>query len=234
MNELIVITESEEGEKLVSARALFEFLESKRDFTTWIKDKIDKYGFVENEDFTLHKFVEGKTWKHDYILKIDIAKEISMVEGNERGRQARKYFIECERQLKEINKVKIPQTYAEALLEAGRLALENEKLLIENIEMKPKVEYYEKVIDSESEFTITQIAKEILMSGKALNKVLEIQGVQYKQNGQWLLYSKYQDKGYTKTRTTPYIDSNGNQQTKHYTVFTEKGREFIHDLVEEL
>lgn len=234
MNELIMITESEEGEKLVSARELFEFLESKRDFTTWIKDKIDKYGFVENEDFTLHKFVDGKTWKHDYILKIDIAKEISMVEGNEKGRQARKYFIECERQLKEINKVKIPQTYAEALLEAGRLALENEKLLIENTEMKPKVEYYEKVIDSESEFTITQIAKEILMSGKALNKVLEIQGVQYKQNGQWLLYSKYQDKGYTKTRTTPYIDSNGIQQTKHYTVFTEKGREFIHDLVEDL
>ena len=99
---------------------------------------------------------------------------------------------------------------------------------------KPKVEYYEKVIDSESEFTITQIAKEVFMSGKALNKVLEIQGVQYKQNGQWLLYSKYQNKGYTKTRTTPYIDSNGVQQTKHYTVFTEKGREFIHDLVEDL
>jgi anti-repressor protein len=205
MNELIMITESEKGEKLVSARELFEFLESKRDFTTWIKDKIDKYGFVENEDFTLHKFVEGKTWKHDYILKIDIAKEISMVEGNEKGRQARKYFIECERQLKEINKVKIPQTYAEALLEAGRLALENEKLLIENTEMKPKVEYYEKVIDSESEFTITQIAKEILMSGKALNKVLETQGIQYKQNGQWLLYSKYQNKGYTKTRTIKEI-----------------------------
>ena len=67
MKELIMITESEEGEKLVSARELFEFLGSKRDFTTWIKDRIDKYGFVENEDFTLHKFVEGKTWKHDYI-----------------------------------------------------------------------------------------------------------------------------------------------------------------------
>ena len=108
MKELIMITESEEGEKLVSARELFEFLGSKRDFTTWIKDRIDKYGFVENEDFTLHKFVEGKTWKHDYILKIDIAKEISMVEGNEKGRQARKYFIACERKLKETNKVKIP------------------------------------------------------------------------------------------------------------------------------
>ena len=234
MKELIKVTESEDGQKLISGRELYEFLESKRDFTTWVKDRIEKYGFVENEDFTLHKFVEGKTWKHDYIFKIDTAKEISMVEGNEKGRQARKYFIECERQLKETNKVKIPQTYAEALLEAGRLALENEKLLIENTEMKPKVEYYEKVIDSESEFTITQIAKEVLMSGKALNKVLENQGVQYKQNGQWLLYSKYQDKGYTKTRTTPYIDSNGNQQTKHYTVFTEKGREFIHDLVEDL
>ena len=99
---------------------------------------------------------------------------------------------------------------------------------------KPKVEYYEKVIDSESTFTTTQIAKELFMSAKQLNLILANVGVQFKQSKQWLLYSKYQDKGYMKTRTTAYIDSNGIQQTSHISVWTEKGREFIHDLVEDL
>ena len=69
MNELIKVTEKE-GEQLVSARELHEFLESKQQFVDWIKNRIEKYGFIENEDFTLHKFMERKTWKHDYILKL--------------------------------------------------------------------------------------------------------------------------------------------------------------------
>ena len=79
MTELIKVTE-ENGNKLVSARELHEFLESKQDFTTWIKGRIDKYGFIENEDFTLHKFMVGKSVAHNYILKMDMAKELSMVE----------------------------------------------------------------------------------------------------------------------------------------------------------
>lgn len=101
MQELIKVTK-ENGEQLVSARELHEFLESKQDFTTWIKSRIEKYGFVENEDFTLHKFMVGKSIAHDYILKIDMAKELSMVEGNEKGSQARRYFLNCEKKLKEI------------------------------------------------------------------------------------------------------------------------------------
>lgn len=84
MTELIKVTE-ENGSKLVSARELHEFLESKQDFTTWIKGRIDKYGFIENEDFTLHKFMVGKSVAHNYILKMDMAKELSMVENNDKG-----------------------------------------------------------------------------------------------------------------------------------------------------
>ena len=100
MNQLIKITEKE-GKQLVSARELHEFLESGQDFTTWIKNRIEKYGFVENEDFTLHKFMAGKAWKHDYAITVEMAKELSMVENNEKGSQARKYFIQCEKELKE-------------------------------------------------------------------------------------------------------------------------------------
>lgn len=101
MQELIKVTE-ENGEQLVSARDLHDFLESKQDFTTWIKSRVEKYGFLENEDFTFHKFMVGKSIAHDYILKIDMAKELSMVEGNEKGSLARRYFLNCEKKLKEV------------------------------------------------------------------------------------------------------------------------------------
>ena len=86
----------------VSARELYKWLESKQDYTTWIKNRIEKYGFIENEDFTFHKFMERKTWKHDYIISLDMAKELSMIENNDKGKEARKYFIQCEKELQEI------------------------------------------------------------------------------------------------------------------------------------
>jgi anti-repressor protein len=96
MNELIKINEK----GLVNGRELHEFLENKRQFADWMKQRISQYGFIENEDFTIHKFVNGKATQIDYALTIDTAKELSMVENNEKGREARKYFIQCEKALK--------------------------------------------------------------------------------------------------------------------------------------
>ncbi len=89
--------------QLVDARLLHGFLESAQDFSDWIKNRISEYGFIENIDFLLHKFREQKGRgghnKIDYHLTLDMAKELSMVERNEKGKQARRYFIECERLL---------------------------------------------------------------------------------------------------------------------------------------
>ena len=89
----------------VNARELHSFLESRQDFSTWIKARIEQYGFVENSDYLLHSFMEqlpsGAKQKIDYHITIDMAKELAMVERNDKGREARKYFIECERRLKE-------------------------------------------------------------------------------------------------------------------------------------
>lgn len=101
VKELIKITENKNGDKLVNARELHEFLENKRQFADWIKQRINQYGFVEGEDFTVHKFVNGKATQIDYAIKVDMAKELSMVENNEKGKIARKYFIQCEKVLKE-------------------------------------------------------------------------------------------------------------------------------------
>ncbi|UOR05847.1 antA/AntB antirepressor family protein [Hymenobacter aerilatus] len=108
MQDLITITPNPNGngQQVVSARELHTFLESKQDFSTWIKNRIKKYGFVENVDFEVyHNLVEnleGGRPTIEYALLLDTAKELSMVEGNEKGRIARRYFIQCEKQLKEI------------------------------------------------------------------------------------------------------------------------------------
>ncbi|MEI7489374.1 MAG: antA/AntB antirepressor family protein [Chryseobacterium sp.] len=101
--ELVKITE-QNGKQVVSARELHAYLESKQDFSTWIKSRIKKYGFIENQDFeVLHNFVEreiGSSKRIEYALTLDCSKEIAMVEGNEKGKQARQYFIEFEKKHK--------------------------------------------------------------------------------------------------------------------------------------
>lgn len=84
----------------VNARELHAFLGSGRQFADWIKERIGQYGFSAEHDFTVHKSVNGRATVVDYYLSIDMAKELSMVERNEKGRQARQYFIECERRAK--------------------------------------------------------------------------------------------------------------------------------------
>ncbi|MBK3519724.1 phage antirepressor KilAC domain-containing protein [Carboxylicivirga marina] len=101
------------------------------------------------------------------------------------------------------------------------------KAIMENA---PKVQYYDEVLQSPSTCTTSQVAKELGMTAIALNKFLAAQQIQYKQGGVWLLYAKYQDKGYTKTKTNPYND-HGEIKTTMLTVWTEKGREFIHGIV---
>lgn len=94
----------------------------------------------------------------------------------------------------------------------------------------PKVNYYEKVLQSTSTYNTNQIAKELGMSAVTLNQKLREMGVQYKQSGQWLLTHKYQDEDYTRTRTYPYVQRDGTPGTAMQTVWTERGREFIHGL----
>lgn len=104
--------------------------------------------------------------------------------------------------------------------------LQNEQIQV----AVPKVNYYDKVLQSTSTYNTNQIAKEFGMSAVTLNRKLQELDIQYKQGGQWLLTHKYQDQGYTKTRTHPYIQHDGTSGTAMQTVWTEKGREFIHNL----
>lgn len=97
-------------------------------------------------------------------------------------------------------------------------------------EAAPKLKYYDDVLQSNSVYNTNQIAKELGMSAKTLNVHLKNMRIQYKQGGQWLLYSKYQSKEYTKAKTYTFTNAMGHTQTSSQTVWTEKGRQFIHNL----
>lgn len=101
-NELIPIYESESGSRYVDARKLHEYLLVGRDFSTWIKSKLTKYGFIEGEDFSPVWVKTSNSGRPtiDYMLEIDTAKEIAMLENNDRGREIRRYFIKVEKELK--------------------------------------------------------------------------------------------------------------------------------------
>ena len=97
--------------------------------------------------------------------------------------------------------------------------------------LKPKADYVEEVLESTSCFTTTQIAKELDMSGCELNFLLRMMGIQYRQSGQYMLYADYARQGLAQNRTLCIRFSNGRVKTHHYLVWTERGREFIHRLV---
>jgi anti-repressor protein len=100
-------------------------------------------------------------------------------------------------------------------------------------EQKPKVEYVDKILLSESTMTITQIAKDYGITGHALNNILKEEKVQYKQGKQWLLYKEYQDKGYTKSQTTLIPTSEGEYLSSVHTKWTQQGRLFIHNILDQ-
>ena len=112
MNELINITKTtinDEEVNAVNARELWQKLESKRQFGNWIKDRLD--GFTEGQDYAVNKNVKGEDGRFqptEYIISLDVAKHIAMLERNEQGRKIRQYFIEVEKQYRKQETEKLP------------------------------------------------------------------------------------------------------------------------------
>ena len=171
MNDLLKI-ETHEGKETVNARELHSFLEVGKDFSNWIKDRIEKFGFNEGQDYTVidsPKLADqngrgGDRRSKDYFLSLDMAKELSMVENNDKGRQARLYFIEVEKRAREF--AEGPGLLARAVLTAQKVIEDQTKLITE---MKPKADYYDAVAGSKSAIPMGIVAKEIDFEGIGRN-----------------------------------------------------------------
>ncbi len=112
----------------------------------------------------------------------------------------------------------------------ARLGLEkeNSQLNLELAEATEKTRYLDLILDSPDELIVKQIAQDYGMSAVKFNQILNKLRIQYKQNNQWLLYSRYQGKGYIKSRTFNYIGNDNKQHTRINTCWTQKGREFLY------
>lgn len=107
------------------------------------------------------------------------------------------------------------------------IEMQNESLK----ESAPKVEYFDNVMQSKSTYTTTQMAKELgLRSANALHSLLSDKGIMFRQSGQWMMMAKYSELGYASTRTHSGTKPNGEPFSNTITVWTEKGRNFLHSL----
>lgn len=111
--------------------------------------------------------------------------------------------------------------------------IETEKLMLEQTvaEYQPKMSYLDTILESKDSVIVSQISEDYGLSAKALNKILHEEGVQYKRNEQWLLYSEHKGLGYTESRTIPFLKPNGDKGTTLQTRWTQKGRLFIHNVL---
>ena len=161
----------------VNARDLHKALDSKKDFSSWIKARIDKLGLVESRDYgvftQMGENLSGGRPAKEYVVTIDIAKHLAMIEMTDKGRQVREYFIECEKQLKQIQpQFKLPQTYKEALIELVNQVEINEQLQIDNQEKQKVIEYQESKIENYDYVEATRRSKQELVS--RLNKTIRL------------------------------------------------------------
>ena len=164
--ELIPLTEND-GVQAVMGRDLHEFLGVRSNYTEWFS-RMEEYGFSDGLDFIRNSESNGRgrpTVNH--VLTLDMAKEISMIQRTDKGKQARQYFIECERKAKrapaELTRLELLQIAMES--EQERLALEAKVT-----ELEPKANHYNRFMDAEGTYTWDEVARII---GVGRNKMLE-------------------------------------------------------------
>lgn len=242
MNKLIPINTDAET-MTVNGRDLHMFLEVETPYRIWFP-RMCEYGFEEGRDFNPYKNVRVQIEGNreisreitDHQMTIDMAKEIAMLQRNEKGKQARQYFLEIEKEWNSPEKV-----MARALVMANKkismLEISNkeqkEQIAIKDQmigEMKPKADYVDRILSNPQLMPVTLIAKDYGMSGKKFNKVLNELKVQYKIGKQWVLYSQYQAGGYTSSKQYPDIThSDGSPITN--LEWTQKGRLFLYEFL---
>ena len=234
LNELIRIN-ADKNEITVRGRELHEFLELKTEYAKWFS-RMTAYGFIENVDYRIivkndenSKAGAGRP-AVDHEIKLNMAKEIAMIQRNERGKAARQYFLKVERYWNSPEMI-MKRALEFAKNQVDELKSRNDAQNITIDKLKSKADYTDLILKSDNVVTITQIAKDYGMSGQSMNELLKKYRVQYHLEKQWVLYSRYQSKGYTHSETLVINHSDGTKEAIMLTKWTQKGRLFIYDLL---
>ena len=200
---------SKNDEQYVSGRDLHMFLEIKTPYTQWFERMCD-YGFTENLDYVglsqkCEKPLGGRP-QQDHNLTIEMAKQLCMLARNDKGREAREYFIAVEKAL---------------------IAQQEQQIA----EFQPVRDYVDEILSSTSTLTTTQVAADYDLSARALNQILHEAKIQRNVNRQWILYKSEMGKGYTKSETFTFTRTDGRLDSKIQTKWTQKGRLRIHEIL---
>jgi len=252
------IIKVDETKQTVNARNIHEFVKSKQDFSDWIKKRIKKYGWVEGEDYFVvskptsdlhHKSMEYKnqqltgTFKLEYHCTFDMAKELAMVENNEKGRQARKYFIDCENRLKQV-KDHFSLTDSLSRCDFGRLLIQAGETIIhqEHIietkdrliaDLEPKAIAYDQFLDVKNCMTMADVAQtlypETHLGRNNLFKLLREKKLLKQDNTP---YQRYVDTEYFIVRQV-VIEKPDGKEVKSQTLITPAGLDYIRKKVRE-
>lgn len=243
---LIEIKTNEKLEQVVSARDLYEKLGlDKANWSRWSnKNIIEDDLFTENVDYTGFVIMKNGNETKDFMLKIEMAKELAMMCRTEKGKEIRQYFIQVEkawnspdmimaRALKNSENILLGYKEQVKMLE---LENKNKDQIIEDF--KPVKEYVDEILKTDNTMCITQIAADYGMTAIKLNQILYSAKFQRKVNKQWVLYAVYLDKEYTKSTTfnIKKKDANNNITEKVVvnTQWTQKGRLKIHDILSKI
>ena len=233
MNELIKIT-LYEGKNIVNARNLHEILKPKSKFADWIKNRITKYNFIDNQDYvTVSKNLENGGRSIEYGVTIDMAKQLCMVENNDKGAFVRLYFIECEKKLKEVTQISLPD-FNNPALAARAWADEYEQKQIAQakvLELTPKAEFYDAVASSKKTMSMAEVAKVLNVPGMGQNNLfakLREKKILMANNNP---YQIYVTKGYFKLIEQKFNKPSGSVCLGFKTVVYQKGLDFIRKIL---
>jgi len=247
-NILPAIIPSDMGGKAAltcNARDLHAFLGVGKFFANWIKDRIERFDFIEGQDFVRvfansGKNLDGGRPAQEYLLTLDMAKELAMVENNEKGREARRYFIRAEAELRErqaavdpLAALRDPDTLRGLLLDySGRVkALESEKAALE-----PKADALDRIAAADGALSITAAAKALQMRPKDLFTYLHANGWIYRRagGGGYLGYQSKTTQGLLEHRVTTLLRSDGTEKIVEQVLVTAKGMTTLAMLLNEL
>lgn len=234
MKDLINI-QIKDNQQLVSARELYKGLGLKIRFSLWVSKNFES--FEEGQDFTsvsTDTVVNNGARKpiQDYLLTIDMAKELCMMSKTEKGKEVRKYFIEVERKWNDPQEI-VKRGYAILQNENTQLKLENKNLTIQLEESNKKASYLDVILGAPDALAITQIAADYGYNAKDFNKLLHKARIQHKVNGQWILYKVYMGQGYVTTKPFTFVDHKGITRSRPSTYWTQKGRKLIYDILKD-
>lgn len=197
-------------------RDLHAFLEVKEPYTDWFKRMVE-YGFTAGQDFDQKNLIGQdklgrKRETHNHIISLDMAKELSMIQRSEKGKQARQYFIECEKRAQATPALSGPELMARALIEAQTMMQELEAKNMEQasalIEAEPKVAYHDTFVADSDTLTFATVASTLGIKESELRDLL----IEH----DWIYRETYTRYSQSKGRVTPVYRYSEHAHKKRY------------------